>query len=195
MSIAHLLHDFGALSQGKPVAITDVSLEEERLEAFEKGYQAGWDDSVKSQVEDGRRITADLVQNLQDIGFTYEEVHGEIMGAMQRLLQQITQTVLPPLSHAMLVPQVTEILHDLLETNGRQPVQLTAGPADLAILRRLSAEMPDLACTLTEDQTLASGQVLLRLGESERALDMPDVLLRIEHAVSGFFQQNQRIVA
>jgi len=195
MSIAHLLHDFGALSQGKPVAITDVSLEEERLEAFEKGYQAGWDDCVKSQIEDGRRITADLVQNLQDIGFTYEEVHGEIMGAMQRLLQQITQTVLPPLSHAMLVPQVTEILHDLLETNGRQPVQLTAGPADLAILRRLSAEMPDLACTLTEDQTLASGQVLLRLGESERALDMPDVLLRIEHAVSGFFQQNQRIVA
>jgi flagellar assembly protein FliH len=195
MSIAHLLHDFGALSQGKPVAITDVSLEEERLEAFEKGYQAGWDDCVKSQVEDGRRITADLVQNLQDIGFTYEEVHGEIMGAMQRLLQQITQTVLPPLSHAMLVPQVTEILHDLLETNGRQPVQLTAGPADLAILRRLSAEMPDLACTLTEDQTLASGQVLLRLGESERALDMPDVLLRIEHAVSGFFQQNQRIVS
>lgn len=195
MSIAHLLHDFGALSQGKPVAITDVSLEEERLEAFEKGYQAGWDDCVKSQVEDGRRITADLVQNLQDIGFTYEEVHGEIMGAMQRLLQQITQTVLPPLSHAMLVPQVTEILHDLLETNGRQPVQLTAGPADLAILRRLTAEMPDLACTLTEDQTLASGQVLLRLGESERALDMPDVLLRIEHAVSGFFQQNQRIVA
>lgn len=195
MSIAHLLHDFGALSQGKPVAITDVSLEEERLEAFEKGYQAGWDDCVKSQVEDGRRITADLVQNLQDIGFTYEEVHGEIMGAMQRLLQQIMQTVLPPLSHAMLVPQVTEILHDLLETNGRQPVQLTAGPADLAILRRLSAEMPDLACTLTEDQTLASGQVLLRLGESERTLDMPDVLLRIEHAVSGFFQQNQRIVA
>lgn len=195
MSIAHLLHDFGALSQGKPVAITDVSLEEERLEAFEKGYQAGWDDCVKSQVEDGRRITADLAQNLLDIGFTYEEVHGEIMGAMQRLLQQITQTVLPPLSHAMLVPQVTEILHDLLETNGRQPVQLTAGPADLAILRRLSAEMPDLACTLTEDQTLASGQVLLRLGESERALDMPDVLLRIEHAVSGFFQQNQRIVA
>lgn len=195
MSIAHLLHDFGALSQGKPVAITDVSLEEERLEAFEKGYQAGWDDCVKSQVEDGRRITADLAQNLLDIGFTYEEVHGEIMGAMQRLLQQITQTVLPPLSHAMLVPQVTEILHDLLETNGRQPVQLTAGPADLAILRRLSAEMPDLACTLTEDQTLASGQVLLRLGESERALDMPDVLLRIENAVSGFFQQNQRIVA
>tara|TARA_R110002124_G_scaffold180195_1_gene347664 strand:+ start:96 stop:683 length:588 start_codon:yes stop_codon:yes gene_type:complete len=195
MSIAHLMNDFGALSQGKPVAITDVSLEEERLAAFEKGYQAGWDDCVKSQVEDGRRITADLVQNLQDIGFTYEEVRAEIMEAMQRLLQQITQTVLPPLSHAMLVPHVTEILHDLLETNARQPVQLTAGPADLAILRRLSAEMPDLACTLTEDQTLASGQVFVRLGESERALDMPDVLLRIEHAISGFFQQNQRIVA
>ncbi|MBQ0751333.1 MAG: flagellar biosynthesis protein [Roseovarius sp.] len=195
MSIAHLLNDFGSLPQGKPVAITDVSLEEERLEAFEKGYQAGWDDCVKSQVEDGRRITADLVQNLQDIGFTYEEVHAAIMGSMQRLLQQVTQTVLPPLSHAMLVPHVTEILHDLLESNGRQPVQITAGPADLAILRRISAEIPDLACTLTEDETLASGQVCVRLGESERALDMPDVLMRIEQAISGYFQDNKRSVA
>ncbi|ARE83199.1 MULTISPECIES: flagellar biosynthesis protein [Roseovarius] len=195
MSITHLLNEFGAFTQGKPIAITDVSLEEERLEAFEKGYQAGWEDCVKSQVDDGRRITADLVQNLQDISFTYEEVHAAIMGAMQQLLQEITQTVLPPISHAMLIPHVTEILHDLLEANGRQPLQIAAGPADLAILRRLSAEIPDLACTLTEDPTLASGQVCVRLGESERALDMPDVLLRIEQAISGFFQQNQRIVA
>ncbi|WP_422003214.1 flagellar biosynthesis protein [Roseovarius mucosus] len=195
MSITHLLNEFGAFTQGKPIAITDVSLEEERLEAFEKGYQAGWEDCVKSQVDDGRRITADLVQNLQDISFTYEEVHAAIMGAMQQLLQEITQTVLPPISHAMLIPHVTEILHDLLEANGRQPLQIAAGPADLAILRRLSAEIPDLACTLTEDPTLASGQVCVRLGESERALDMPDVLLRIEQAMSGFFQQNQRIVA
>ncbi|VVT15619.1 Flagellar assembly protein H [Roseovarius sp. EC-HK134] len=195
MSITHLLNEFGAFTQGKPIAITDVSLEEERLEAFEKGYQAGWEDCVKSQVDDGRRITADLVQNLQDISFTYEEVHAAIMGAMQQLLQEITQTVLPPISHAMLIPHVTEILHDLLEANGRQPLQIAAGPADLAILRRLSAELPDLACTLTEDPTLASGQVCVRLGESERALDMPDVLLRIEQAISGFFQQNQRIVA
>ncbi|MBW4974488.1 flagellar biosynthesis protein [Roseovarius mucosus] len=195
MSITHLLNEFGAFTQGKPIAITDVSLEEERLEAFEKGYQAGWEDCVKSQVDDGRRITADLVQNLQDISFTYEEVHAAIMGAMQQLLQEITQTVLPPISHAMLIPHVTEILQDLLEANGRQPLQIAAGPADLAILRRLSAELPDLACTLTEDPTLASGQVCVRLGESERALDMPDVLLRIEQAISGFFQQNQRIVA
>ena len=195
MSIAHLLNDFGSLSQGHPVAITDVSLEEERLEAFEKGYQAGWDDCVKSQVEDGRRITADLVQNLQDIGFTYEEVHAAIMGSMQRLLQQVTETVLPTLSHAMLVPQVTEILQDLLELHGRQSVQITAGPDDLAILRRLSGELPDIVCTMTEDQSLASGQVCVRLGESERVLDMPDVLLRIEQAISGFFQENQRTVA
>lgn len=195
MSIAHLLNDFGSLSQGHPVAITDVSLEEERLEAFEKGYQAGWDDCVKSQVEDGRRITADLVQNLQDIGFTYEEVHAAIMGSMQRLLQQVTETVLPTLSHAMLVPQVTEILQGLLELHGRQSVQITAGPDDLAILRRLSGDLPDIVCTMTEDRSLASGQVCVRLGESERVLDMPDVLLRIEQAISGFFQENQRTVA
>ncbi|MFU8777869.1 MAG: flagellar biosynthesis protein [Roseovarius sp.] len=195
MSIAHLLSDFGSLTHGTPVAITDVSLEEERLEAFEKGYQAGWDDCVKSQVEDGRRITADLVQNMQDISFTYEEVHAAIMGAMHRLLQQMTETVLPALSHATLVPQVTEILHELLEANGRQPVQITVGPADITVLRRLTTDMQDVACTLTEDPTLASGQVCVRLGDHERALDMPDVLMRIEQAISGFFHENQRTMA
>jgi len=64
MSIAHLLDDFAASGQSEQGLIQEVELEEERLASFEKGYQAGWDDAVKSQVADGRRITADLAQNL-----------------------------------------------------------------------------------------------------------------------------------
>ena len=39
MSVSHLLEDFGALTRGDMVEMTDVLLEEQRLEAFEKGYQ------------------------------------------------------------------------------------------------------------------------------------------------------------
>ena len=195
MSITHLLDDFGSITQGKPVTMTDISLEEERLGAFEKGYQAGWDDCVKFQVEDGRRITADLVQNLQDLSFTYEEVHAAIMGMMHPLLQQMTTAVLPALSHAMLAPHITEILHDLLATHGRQQVQIMAGPEDIPILLRLCTDQPDLSCEIKEDPTLARGQVYFRLGEGEHALDMQDVLHRIEQAISGFFTENRRAVA
>ena len=55
MSIAHLLEDFGETHAHAPIAMDDVSLEDERLEAFEAGYQAGWDDAVKAQTEDARR--------------------------------------------------------------------------------------------------------------------------------------------
>jgi flagellar assembly protein FliH len=175
--------------------MTDVSLEEERLAAFEKGYQAGWDDCVKSQIEDGRRITADLVQNLQDLSFTYEEVHAGIMAMMHPLLQQMTTAVLPALSQAMLVPRITEILHDLIAAHGRQPVRIVAGPDDISVLERLGAELPDLPCEISEDPTLLSGQVYLRFGESEHAIDMQDVLHRIDQAVSGFFMESRKAVA
>lgn len=195
MSIAHLLDDFGSLVRGKPLLLTDILLEEERLEAFENGYQAGWDDCVKSQIEDGRRITADLAQNLQDVSFTYEEAHAEIMAMMHPLLQQITTSVLPALSHATLAPRVTEILHDLLASHGRQRVQIVAGPQDLRILQQLTVDMSDLSIEMAEDPTLAGGQVYLRLGESEHALDMQDVLRRIEQAISGFFMEQRKEVA
>lgn len=195
MSISHLLDDFGSAAPGMPVTMTDVALEEERLAAFEKGYQAGWDDCVKSQIEDGRRITADLLQNLQDLSFTHEEVHAGIMAMMHPLLQQMTTAVLPALSHATLVPQITEILHDLIAAHGRQSVQIMAGPDDMPILERLGAELPDLPCEISEDSTLSSGQVYLRFGESEHAIDMQDVLHRIEQAVSGFFMESRKAVA
>ncbi|EAQ24183.1 FliH/SctL family protein [Roseovarius sp. 217] len=195
MSIAHLLDDFGSIARGKPITLTDVLLEEERLEAFEKGYRAGWDDCVKSQIEDGRRITADLVQNLQDFSFTYEEAHAEILAMLHPLLQQITTSVLPALSHAMLAPRITEILTDLIATHGRQQVKIVAGPDDRMILQTLSADLPELSIEVTEDPTLASGQVYLRLGDREHALDMQSVLQGIEQAISGFFMENRKAVA
>ncbi|WP_297772851.1 FliH/SctL family protein [uncultured Roseovarius sp.] len=195
MSISHLLDDFGPIAQGTPLAMTDISLEEERLEAFEKGYQAGWDDSVKSQIEDGRRITADLSQNLQDLSFTYEEVHTSVMDMMHPLLQQIIATVLPAVCHATLSSRITEILHDLIDQQDRQPVEVSVGPDDKPILDQLAADLTDVEFEIVEDTALTSGQIFLRIGQNERSVDLQDVLKRIEQAVSGFFLENRKAVA
>lgn len=195
MSITHLLEDFTPLRDGTPVSMTDVSLEEARLEAFENGYQAGWDDCVKSQTEDGRRITADLAQNLQDLNFTREEMHAALMEVMQPLLMQITGAVLPVVSQATLAPRISEILQELIQKAGRKPMTLVAGPDDLILLDRLKSEQPDLELEIVEDDTLASGQIYMRCGEIEQGLDMADVLQRIEQAVAGFFQDNEQAVA
>lgn len=195
MSIAHLLDDFGAYARGTPVSMTDVSLEEQRLEAFEKGYQAGWDDSVKSQLEDSRLITADFAQNLQDLSFTYEEAYAAIMESLRPLLEQMIGAVLPRLSQDSLAPRLIEILHDMAREHGRQKVEIAAAPTDMALLENLTEEMPDLPITLAEDASLSSGQVYLRFGENEQQIDLQDVLQGIDRALSGFFEQNRKATA
>ncbi|MDT8325873.1 MAG: flagellar biosynthesis protein [Roseovarius sp.] len=175
--------------------MTDISLEEQKLEAFERGYQAGWDDSVKSQVEDSRRITADLSQNLQDLNFTYEEAYSAIMESLRPLLEQMIGAVLPRLSQETLAPRLIETLHDIAREHGRQKVEIAAAPGDVGLLEGLTEEISDLPIGLTEDTSLASGQVYLRFGEHEQQIDLQDVLQGIDRALSGFFEQNRKAIA
>lgn len=195
MSIAHVLDDFGATSDGATVSLSDVAVEELRLSAFEDGYQAGWDDSVRSQSEDGRRITADLAQNLQDLHFTYEEAYCAIMASLRPLFQEMLSSVLPRLARETLAPRLVETLHDLARLHGRQPVEITASPADLPMLGTIITAPGDLDVSLAADDTLARGQVHLRFGHSEHEIDLPEVLGEIESAVSGFFEQTRRTSA
>jgi flagellar assembly protein FliH len=195
MSITHLLEDFGDIRRGSPLSITDVSLEEERLEAFEKGYQAGWDDCAKSQMEESRRITADFSQNLQDLSFTYEEAYAAVMQALHPLLDQMISAVLPRLARDSLVPRLVETVHDVARTHGRQKIGIAAAEADMAVLEHLTGSMPDTEIELTTDDTLASGQLYLRFEGGEQAIDLQEVLQGIEDAVSGFFENSRKATA
>lgn len=191
MSISHLLEDFDAAQGGREVTLTDVSLEEERLAAFETGYQAGWDDAVKAQTEDARRITADLAQNLQDLSFTFEEAQAAVMQALRPLLTQMTSAVLPRLAQESLGPRLAGMLDDLVRDQGRCSIEITASPADMPRLSGLLASGPALGATLTEDDTLGPGQVSLRFGEAEHEIDLGAVLEGIDAAIRSFFDQTQ----
>ena len=191
MSVAHLLEEFGQATSGGTVEMTDVSLEEARLAAFDKGYQAGWDDAVKAQADDARRITADLAQNLQDLRFTYEEAYGAVMQALRPVLTEMATAVLPRLAQESLAPRLAEMLHDLARSEGRQAIEIAAAPADMARLARLLEGRPDLEATLAEDDTLGAGQLYLRFGEAEHEIDLPAVIAGIDAAVTGFFEETQ----
>ena len=191
MSITHLLEDFDETQQGAQVTLTDVSLEEERLAAFETGYQAGWDDAVKAQTEDARRITADLAQNLQDLRFTYEEAHSAVMQALKPLLTQMTTSVLPRLAQESLGPRLAEMLYDLARDQGRLNVEIASSPDDAPRLAHLLEADPAIEATLVEDDTLGSGQVYLRFGEVEHEINLAEVLTGIDTAIRGFFDQHQ----
>ena len=195
MSIAHLLEDFGAYARGNPVALTDVSLEEQRLEAFEKGYQAGWDDSVKAAQEDTRHVSADLAHNLQDLSFTYHEAYTAVLGSFRPLLDQMISSVLPTLMRQSLGAQVADALHDLAREQGPQPIEIVTAPANVAAIETLLDLEDGLNLTVTEEPSLAEGQVHIRFGPHEREMDLQRVITQIEGLVTDFFEENRKDIA
>jgi len=195
MSITHLLEDFGGTLRGRPVSITDISLEEERLASFEKGYQAGWDDAAKSQAEDQRSITADLAQNLQDLTFTYEEAYAAVLQSLRPLLEQMIATVLPTISQQTLAPRLAELLRERVKEHGQQTFEIVTAPDDMTRMEILTEALPEMQIALRQDDTLARGQLYLRFGDAEEEIDLKSVLDAIEQAVSGFFEESRKAIA
>jgi len=187
MSISHLLEDFSSYSDGTPIALTDVLLEEQRLEAFETGYQAGWDDAVKAQSDDSRHISADLAQNIQDLSFTYQEARSAVIESLAPLLTQMVETVLPKLAHQHLPDRVAEVVKAMVIEQGKHNAVVHACAKDIPPLEDLLTHEPDMDVTLDEDDTLAEGQVRIKLGQTERELNLHAVIEGLEHAVSNFF--------
>ncbi|VAV97123.1 hypothetical protein MNBD_ALPHA07-660 [hydrothermal vent metagenome] len=195
MSISHLLEDFGAYARGTPISLTDVSLEEQRLEAFEKGYQAGWDDSVKAQSDDSRHITADFARNLQELSFTYHEAHAAALNSLEPLLRQMVEVVLPKVARETLGTRLIEVLEDLTKTQGTGAIELVTAPANVTALEGILPDDPAMPMNIIEEGSLADGQVFIRFGNTEHEIDLTQVLEGLDLAVTGFFEENRKEIA
>jgi flagellar assembly protein FliH len=195
MSISHLLEDFGAYARGTPISLTDVSLEEQRLEAFEKGYQAGWDDSVKAQSDDSRHITADFARNLQELSFTYHEAHAAALNSLEPLLRQMVEVVLPKVARETLGARLIEVLEGLAKTQGTGPIELVTAPANVTALEEILSDNPAMPMSIIEEDSLIDGQVFIRFGNTEHEIDLSQVLEGLDLAVSGFFEENRKETA
>ncbi len=195
MSISHLLEDFGSYAQGDSIALTDVFLEEQRLEAFEKGYQAGWDDAVKAQTEDSRHISADMAQNLLDLSFTYQEARSAILDSLAPVLRQMVEVVLPRMARDFLPDRIAEEVTALASELGDHPVQITACSADTPALEALFCRDLPMTVQIETDDTMTDGQLRLQLGQTEREIDLNAVLSGVERAISDFIDSNQKETA
>ncbi len=189
MSIEHLLEDFGSYGVSAPVSMTDISLEETRLEAFENGYQAGWDDAVKAQLDDSNRVSTDLAQNLHDLSFTYQEAYTAVLNSLKPFLQQLVETVLPQISHQTLGTHVAAVLHEIAIENNKLPVEIVSAPVNRLAIEEMVSQERSLPLTIVEEASLGDGQVYIRFGAHEREINLAEVLSEIDLAVSGFFDE------
>ncbi|MEX1235232.1 MAG: flagellar biosynthesis protein [Roseovarius sp.] len=195
MSISHLLEDFATKPGAQSISITDVSLEEERVEAFEAGYKAGWQDAVKAAKEDIDRVSTDFAGNLQDISFTLAEAQRDLLGALRPLMTGMVNSVLPHIARKTMGERVIETLDAMAREAATGPVTLVTAPGNAAALEALIEDRALTDVTVRVEPSLGEGQIHIRAVGNEQEIDLDAVLKQIDAAVSGFFQEQQKDTA
>jgi flagellar assembly protein FliH len=193
MSISHLLPDFGTAADTAPQleTLSAEAYETRRLEAFEEGYRAGWDDAAKAQAENEVRVQTDLARNLQEMSFTYQEAYARISRALEPIFERIAEALLPETARATLGAHVAEQLATLARNGAEGVAEVTVAPeSEPAVAALLDANLP-FPVRLRTDPMLTAGQAELGFGPSERVVDLDAAIAEVAEAVLAYFQDEQ----
>lgn len=209
MSSMFPFEDFGAAKRRKseaeksstessrdmvPASVTAQKIEEARNEGYETGYKAGWDDAVNAEEETRARIGAELARNLQDLGFTFHEARSHVIKALEPLLGEMVDTVLPELVTQTIGQTIIEEVLPLAETASDAPIEILLCPNNKPAVEALVTGALPMALTFIEEPSLSEGQVFLRLGTKERKIDLDGALDRIRVAIDSAFTLNKESI-
>jgi len=181
----------GAATSDTVVLDTSV-LEEAKLASYDSGYAAGWEDATAAQNGDQSRIRADLARNLQALSFTYQEARSHILRAIEPLIAQMTDKVLPLIAKETLGAVVLDTLLPLADNMADAPVTLVLNPVVRAAIEPLVTEVTGLPLKIEEEPSLSEGQVYLRLGPSETVVDLDRATQEIAATVRSFFDMSHK---
>ena len=176
-------------------SVSEAAADAEKLAAYEKGYEAGWEDAVAAQDADLTRLRNELGRQLADLSFTYHEAHSHVLRTLEPLLRDMVSKVLPAIARQSLAEVILEQLRPLAEKLAGAPMQITTHPDNLATVRDLVAVTAGLPVEVRGEASLGLGQAHFRIGMTERTVDLDGAIAAIGAAVTGFFALEREEVA
>ncbi|MFA5581059.1 MAG: flagellar biosynthesis protein [Paracoccaceae bacterium] len=186
------LEDFDAATRADPpVTQTPQEIEAARIAAYDQGYKAGWDDAASAQADDQSRIDATFSRNLEDLGFTFHEARSHVMRSIGPLLHTIMEKVLPDLIMQTIGQTILEELLPMAENASDTPIEIVISPANRTALETVLQRTTTIPIRIAEETNLTDGQVYLRMGESERQIDLTGTVERISQAIQAVYTLNE----
>ena len=188
-TMSRIFQDFDATAPTAQVEkpLTPEALEDLKLQAFESGYQAGWDDSVKAQTETKTYVSSALATNLQSASFTYSEMRSTLNASVQIIMSKIVETVLPKLAQMSLGIHICDCVDQMSQTALDRTIEITvAPPAKDAVQAVLTAEL-QYPFELVTDALVAPENAILRLGDKEIEIDLDRATTDISTAIQSYF--------
>ncbi|MGB5865957.1 MAG: hypothetical protein WBG95_16845 [Sulfitobacter sp.] len=188
-SLAHRYADFSSYtSDGQSnESISIERVEDQKLQSFEEGYQAGWTDADKNHTAEQQGICEDFVTELRSLSFTYQEALQHLNQGLEPMFEQIMKKLLPQTVDAAFRAHVIEQLVELAATQTQAQIILSAPEATMPVLEAMLKDADlNASISLTADPSLSAQQLFLSLDTLEREINLDAVGQEIVSAMSAF---------
>jgi hypothetical protein len=193
MAIAQFLEDFDQdRTDQKHIYLSEDMVEDARLGAFEKGYQAGWDDASSALATEQSHISSELARNLQDIKITYQDAYIHIIEVMKPLLITLVESALPSLATDTIGARVVEEIVEIMRQNNDALILLTVSPGSRSKIEPLINQFFSNRVSFFEDPSLGEGQVYLRFADEERSINLEPLFSEMASTLAGFYSGSMK---
>lgn len=192
MSVSHRYRNFGGAKKppAEEVESASEAMEDQKLQAFEAGYQAGWDDATKAQAEDKERISAEFGQNLLDMSFTYHEALSKLTLSFEPVMKQIIEKLLPELVRTALGAHIIEQVQAMIDDHAHRPIEIVVSAPNAETVKSIAGEKLTEPFQVIAEDSLGEGQAFVRIGDSERQVDLDTVVEEVSKAMAAFFDES-----
>lgn len=159
-------------------------------QAYDDGYAAGLAAAAQNQ----SAISAELVQHIADLEFSYNEARGDILRTLSPLFAQVVETLLPHCVARGFATELSAFLYQAATTDLPDAISITVHPDQRAAV---AAELLDYNTDISvvEDPTLGRNAAWITQGIRESYLDLDALLSQITEILSTIDLTEPRIEA
>lgn len=179
---------FKAEEPPAPAEQATAALEEMKLDAYERGYVAGWEDSERQAEREALERRAMVERQLEALNFTYHDARGHVLRAMEPVLSAMLETMIPEVARAALIPEVITRLLPLAQDLSEAPVTLRISKGCRADFETALAGLVLPPLELRECADLGPGQAEIAFDQKETRVDLAEAADALRRAISSFYQ-------
>lgn len=169
------------------MAVPQIDREEERLDAYEKGYSAGWEDATKAHGDEQAHISAEFAHNLQALSFTFHEAQSAFLQEVEDILRAVVEKVMPEALRPALAEAILERAHAASKDAG-VVAEIVVAPDNVARIEALCEGRTAPPLRIVAEPSLAAGQAFLRFGSREEKIDLDAAVAEMTEAMRRVFE-------
>jgi flagellar assembly protein FliH len=170
-----------------PVVLMPEDVETLKLNAYERGYAAGWEDGGQSVEADEAARRAAFARQAEHLNFTYHEARGHVLAALKPLFTAMLEGVLPVAARASVVPLVIEQLLPLANAAAETPITLRVARGMQAEFEAAFAGQVLPPLDLVETDDLAEGEAEFHFEALHTRIDLDHAVEAIRRAIARFY--------